>query len=1011
MSEAEASDQSGGELVPRQPSLLRSSLIMASGTLLSRLLGFLRNAMLIAAIGVSLGVADAFGSANTLPNSVYNLLAAGIFDAILIPQIVRALKQKNGTVYVNRLLTAAGTILFGITVLAMIGAPLLITITSSGFPPQVRTLAITFALWCLPQIFFYGLYNLLGEVLNARGIFGPYMWAPVVNNIIAIAGLGVFLYLWGPSGEVFPADEFTRNQLYVLAGSATLGVILQAFVLLIPLRGSGVKLRPDFRFRETNFGSASKVAGWTFATLLVSQLGVLSTTNLASRAVAWAEDMGTVVPTLPAYNTAFMIYMVPQSLIALTLATAIFTRLANNVSDGDYVAVARNYTLGVRMIVLLSMLSVAIIMVGAIPMMQLIMPTFHAEQASLYALVVVALIMGVPSTGIVMISQRVFFAFENAKPVFLMGIVPTALQLIIGWTIYFTMSGEWWTVGAALAETVCRVLQGFIAIFWTAYLVRTINAGRLIAYYLRYFIAFAISALVGWGFLHLVGPGSFSDSMTARFTEAFWKLALTATIITVVYFLVLHFVDRTGTTMLRQYLGERVPARFRPSFLAVQPSSQVNEENDEDVASNSDEAVLDTAVKAMTTQLPLGSIINVGQAGDSCAAFTLPTPTWDEIITGELASRSVTRSLGGMPDLPTGQVPIVFPASAEPHSPHTPEGILLKDETSESEPVGEGPSGDEIPDETDTPLPGQAITTPVGGVVPPTARKIEDFDALLVDDEPTAEAFPDDPAIPSDVHYAQVSPESAVKSPSTTGTRFKIKEAPKLLSFASLPGTAAKANAKAKTLRFDPTVPALILGVLAVVFALFFAIGQIRKPVEFSLDGFPVSGSEQSGEQSGPGEVTETPTEEAPPPAETLAPPVISSIWVSSWNDDGFDHPELVDMLVDGNPETLWYTRYYDVNEFSEESMISLLVNLEAEALVSEITLDVHGSGGEVIIRNPEGEDPRKGAVLATSSTDGLTTIKLAQPTKMSRVGINFLKLPTDYEGLNRAQIAELTIK
>ena len=114
---------------------------------------------------------------------------------------------------------------------------------------------------------------------------------------------------------------------------------------------------------------------------MVSQLGVLSTTNLASRAVGWAEEHGEIVASLPAYNTAFMVYMVPQALIALTLATAIFTRLANNVSDGDYVAVAKNYTLGSRLIVLLSMLAVAIFIVGAVPLMQLIMPTFHAAEA------------------------------------------------------------------------------------------------------------------------------------------------------------------------------------------------------------------------------------------------------------------------------------------------------------------------------------------------------------------------------------------------------------------------------------------------------------------------------------------------------------------------------------------------------------------------------------------------------------------------------------------------------
>lgn len=1013
MAETTPAEDQGGGLAPRQQSLLRSSLVMASGTLLSRLLGFLRNALLIAAVGVSLGVADAFGAANMLPNSVYNLLAAGVFDAILIPQIVRALKQKNGTVYVNRLLTAAGTILFAITVLAMIGAPLLLMITSSGLPPDVRALAITFAIWCLPQIFFYGLYNLLGEVLNARGIFGPYMWAPVMNNIISIAGLGIFLYVWGPSGTVFPAGEFTSAQLYVLAGSATLGVVLQALVLLIPLRKSGVKLRPDFRFRETNFGSASKVAGWTFATLMVSQLGVFSTTNLASRAVGWAEETGTLVASLPAYNTAFMIYMVPQSLIALTLATAIFTRLANNVADSDYVAVARNYTMGVRIIVLLSMLAVAIILVAALPMMQLIMPTFHAEEASLYSWVVVALIMGVPSTGIVMISQRVFFAFENAKPVFLMGLIPTAVQLIIGWTIFFTMSGEWWTVGAALAETICRILQGFIAIFWTAYLVRTINAGRLIAYYVRYLIAFAISALVGWGVLTLIGPGSFAPSTMARFMEAFGKLLVVTLVVTVVYFTVLHFVDRSGTDMLKRYIGERIPEGKRPAFLQVESESDLQEDVEPGDARS--ELTLGDEEDTLTTQLPLGASLAAGIQAGQVLGGNLTTPTWDEIIAGDYASRSITRSLGGMPDVATGQMPLLRKAASGVTD--TPEGILLRDESAEEPPAttdtpsGLPSPGEEIDGPVGTPEEEAEETNETGLPDDAEATNLEDgkessydsFDALLTGERPgevSGEQLSEDR-----VHYSPTSsaptPVVSVAPPAAENFLFTQQSSPNTPP----PGSRNTAS----SYRFNPTVPALILAGLLLIFGIVFATNQLRAPLGTPLsDSLGMSG-EQSGAQSG--EQSGAKAEEAPEEAPGLPAPVISTIWVSSWNDDGGDHPELVDALTDGDPESLWYTRYYDLNEFAEDQMISLLLNLEQESLVSEITLDVQGSGGEVIIRQPEGDNPRVGPVLATSTMDGLTTIKLAQPTKLSKVGITFVSLPTDYEGLNRAQVAELTIK
>ena len=271
---------------PRR-SILRASALMASGTMVSRILGFIRNAMLIAAVGATAGgVGAAFQTANTLPNTVFNLLASGIFDAVLVPQIVGAIKRRHdGDTYVNRLLTLAGTLLFLVTFATMVLAPVLVMITAAGYTEDIRNLAILFALLCLPQLFFYGLYNLLGELLNAREIFGPYMWAPVVNNVVGIAGLGVFLAIWGgaPDGGI-PAGDLTGAQFWVLAGSATLGVICQALCLLWPMRRAGVSFKPDFHFRGTSFGSMPRVAGWTFATLGVSQVGVLSTNNLAAMA-------------------------------------------------------------------------------------------------------------------------------------------------------------------------------------------------------------------------------------------------------------------------------------------------------------------------------------------------------------------------------------------------------------------------------------------------------------------------------------------------------------------------------------------------------------------------------------------------------------------------------------------------------------------------------------------------------------------------------------------------------
>ena len=205
-------------------SLASSISKMFSGTLVSRILGQVRLIVIVAALGTT-AQADAFMVANTLPNTIYNLIAGGVLNAILVPQIVRAMKRDDGDEYTDRLLTVAGVLLLGATVVLTAGASLLVTLYASQMAPQWYALAVAFAFWCIPQVFFYGLYTLLGNVLNARGSFGPYMWAPVVNNIVAIAGLLGYIWLFGTAASGSGSDpaDWTPGASRWSAGSPRSG--------------------------------------------------------------------------------------------------------------------------------------------------------------------------------------------------------------------------------------------------------------------------------------------------------------------------------------------------------------------------------------------------------------------------------------------------------------------------------------------------------------------------------------------------------------------------------------------------------------------------------------------------------------------------------------------------------------------------------------------------------------------------------------------------------------------
>ncbi len=215
-------------------SLGRASAMLAAGTMASRCWGSRRpSSWRSRSVRTSPCPRTAFAVANQLPNNIYAPRRGGLLSAVLIPQIVRSMKQHadGGTAYVNKIVTLGATVFVSIAVIATALAPLLVRLytsntTSDALDGAATDLAVAFAFWCLPQILFYAMYSLLGEVLNAKQVFGPFTWAPLLNNVIAVAGLVVFIALFGTDNS--SVEEWTPLKIAVLAGSASLGVFAQA---------------------------------------------------------------------------------------------------------------------------------------------------------------------------------------------------------------------------------------------------------------------------------------------------------------------------------------------------------------------------------------------------------------------------------------------------------------------------------------------------------------------------------------------------------------------------------------------------------------------------------------------------------------------------------------------------------------------------------------------------------------------------------------------------------------
>jgi|RhiMetdeSRZDD1v2_1073273.scaffolds.fasta_scaffold04806_2 putative peptidoglycan lipid II flippase len=318
--------------------LLSASALMAAGTIVSRVTGFLRAVLIVAAIGKSLD-ADLFTQANTIPNSLYILVAGGVFNVVLVPQLVRTMKSDpdGGDAYAQRVLTLGVVVLAGATAVLLILVPL---IARAAFPtalfgPELaaqRESAYNLMRWCMPQVFFYGIYVLLGQMLNARERFGPMMWAPIVNNVIACIVLGIYMATYGTSNA---SDGFTTSQEVLLGLGSTIGIVLQALVLIPYLRAAGLKLRLRFDLRGVGLGHTLRLGVWTLAFVLVNQIAYFVVSRLAVSATTTAAEGGHDNPAgATVYQNAFLITQVPHAIITVSLVTATMPLLSRLAADG-----------------------------------------------------------------------------------------------------------------------------------------------------------------------------------------------------------------------------------------------------------------------------------------------------------------------------------------------------------------------------------------------------------------------------------------------------------------------------------------------------------------------------------------------------------------------------------------------------------------------------------------------------------------------------------------------------
>ena len=472
---------------------------MASGTVVSRLLGIVKVIVLAYAIGqVGSKSGDAYANGNMLPNLLYTVLLGGMLTAVLVPQIVKAAKHADGGAgYINKLVTFVTVALTAITIVAMFATPWIVTLFTLKWGDEQRGLAISFAYWCMPQILFFGIYAVLGEVLNAKSVFGPSTWAPVLNNVVAIAGFSVFMLMFGadPTGQRTVSD-WGSLQIAVLAGSATLGIASQALILFAFWRRAGIRFRPDFKWKGMGLAETGRIAGWTLGALLVTNLGAIVTQNVLN------GSTGQGVSAL-ALDTAWTIYVMPHSVITISIATAYFTRLAEWHHAGDRAAFTRDFSAAARQVMLILVLAAVVVFAVAPFVSRVVNLGATLEQVDQFSVALRAYLLSLPAFSFLFVVQRAFYATSDTRTPFFYACLRIATTIALSLVALATVPEALLGTAVALVISISAIVETVVATLLLRRKLGSIDGRRIGASLARYLGAGAVALAAGlagtWG--------------------------------------------------------------------------------------------------------------------------------------------------------------------------------------------------------------------------------------------------------------------------------------------------------------------------------------------------------------------------------------------------------------------------------------------------------------------------------------------------------------------------------
>ncbi|MGW1621019.1 murein biosynthesis integral membrane protein MurJ [Streptomyces sp. NPDC002172] len=505
---------------------------MAAGTVVSRATGLIRQVLQAAALGTGL-LATTYNQANTVPTSLYFLLIGGALNSVLVPQLVRARAEDpdGGAAFEQRLVTLVLCVLGAGTALATWAAPEIIGVYQRDTPATHAAfeLTVVFARFLLPQIFFYGVFSIFGQVLNARDRFGAMMWTPVLNNLVLTVMFGLYLGLMTAPDQV---SDITDAQVRLLGTGTTLALALQALALVPYALAAGFRFRPRFDWRGTGLRKSVSAARWTLLFVLANLVASTVVTRLASSADAALPHDGV---GYTAYSYAQQIWMLPQSIVTVSLVTALLPRMSRAVAERRVGDLRTDLSRALRVSGVVVVPAAFFFLVFGPQIAQLLFAHGAADASATRPLghMLQAFGLGLVPFSAQYLLLRGFYAFEDTRTPFRMAVWISGIDIALAVACHLLLPPRWAVTGMAAAYAVAYA----IGLLLTAVRLRRrveglLDGRRICRTYTRLTAAATAAGAAGW----LIARACGQDLASASWTPA---LSLAAGGITMVLLFVL----------------------------------------------------------------------------------------------------------------------------------------------------------------------------------------------------------------------------------------------------------------------------------------------------------------------------------------------------------------------------------------------------------------------------------------------------------------------------------------